>query len=201
MCMCEKHLLQRVVDIARVLYTSNFDHGLPHIERVYKWMLKIISAENLNVDLELAKLAAYLHDIGRLVGEPHAYYSAIIAEELLKEVGCSSKVSEEIVTAILSHSFSYAKASPSKSKLAMLLSDADKLDALGIVGFLRVFIFGERNSRSFEESVKHFYDKILKLKDLVHYEYSKAEAEKLTERTRMLLEYLFEETSWPQAST
>lgn len=188
--MCVEHLLTSVEKITRSLYNSSFDHGLPHIERVYKWALRIVENENLNIDVKQLLITVLLHDTGRYIGEPHAYYSALIAEELLKEAGCPDSFISEVVSAIALHSYSYSRKAPQLTPLSRVLSDADKLDALGVVGFIRVFIYGEKHGRSISDSINHFYDKILKLHELMNYSYSKKVSTILTRRVKQLLDML-----------
>ncbi len=186
-----------MVRITRVLYDKSFDHGLQHVNRVIRWAERITNHENLKVNKDVLIITVFLHDLGRLVGEPHAYYSKVIAEYMLEELNCPSSLKQEVIDAISAHSFSYAVArgiSP-KSDLGRVLSDADKLDALGVVGFLRVFLYGEREQRDLEYSIRHFHEKIFNLKHLLYYEYSKRVAEKLTDRTMKLLEILMRELS------
>lgn len=188
--MCEARKLELITEIARSLYDRSFEHGIYHVERVYKWSIKIIENENIEVDPVNLKTAIFLHDLGRLVGEPHAYYSALISEMLLKEAGCRDSIVEEVVKAIKSHSFSYSKNIERTNDLGKILSDADKLDALGLIGFLRVFIYSERKGRSLNDTLKHFQEKILKLHTLMNYDYSRRKAVEYTERVRELLSIL-----------
>ena len=53
------------------------------------------------------------------------------------------------------------------------MQDADRLDALGAVGIARTFAYGGKNGRSLEDSVQHFYDKLLLLKDMMNTETGK----------------------------
>ncbi|QOJ79818.1 HD domain-containing protein [Infirmifilum lucidum] len=173
---------------------DDFVHGYPHVERVMR-LGEEIASEVGNVDMNLLRLAVYLHDIGRRIGEPHAYYSARLAGGILSEWGVGEDVVKLVVNAIEYHSFSYARSRGVKplSVEAMVLSDADKLDALGIVGFLRVMAYGFENGRSVEESLRHFDEKIFKLKDLLHFDASRRLAEELEARTRTAVSWLAEE--------
>ncbi|ADV65373.1 HD domain-containing protein [Desulfurococcus mucosus] len=182
-----------VEKICRALYDTSLEHGWPHVERVLGYSLKIAREGGVVVDEELLKLAVFLHDLGRMIGEPHAYYSALAAEELLVELGLPRDRVEAVVDAIKAHSFSFNRSGASGSTLSMILSDADKLDALGLIGFIRVFLYGERHGRSLEESLKHFDEKILRLEGLMRLEYSRRLARCLSERTRFLLSMLGEE--------
>ncbi len=189
MCLSRVQLL---INIAQTLYGNSFDHGILHVERVLNWAKRIVKYEKLDLKEDILVLTVYLHDTGRFIGEPHAYYSALIAETLLRELRCPDDIVSEILEAISTHSYSYARAKsrPPQSALGRVLSDADKLDALGIVGFLRVFIYGERINRGIDYSINHFYEKIFNLRYKMYYEYSKRVAEKLTERTMKLLNTL-----------
>jgi len=192
-----------VENLCRTLYDSSLDHGWPHVERVLGYALKIARLENIVVDERLLRLAVYLHDVGRIVGDPHAYYSALIAEELLREVGVSHGEIQAVTEAIKAHSYSYSRqaSSSQNSVLAAILSDADKLDALGVVGFIRVFTYGCRHGRSMEESIAHFYEKILCLKEYMKLESSRSLAECLTRRTQLLLSMLEEEARFECSNT
>ncbi|MEM4933946.1 MAG: HD domain-containing protein [Desulfurococcaceae archaeon] len=191
--MCDPHKLEILVSIAKALYEKSIEHGIHHVERVFKWALRIIKEEGLNVSFEAVRIATYLHDLGRLVGDPHAYYSSLIGEELLKEAACSDNVIREIILAVEAHSFSRVKSAEKVNELGKVLSDADKLDALGLVGFLRVFMYSERRGRDVVSTLKHFNDKIVKLHKYMYYEDSRKMAERYSERTNQLLKWLEEE--------
>lgn len=171
---------------------NDFGHGYPHVLRVWKWAYKIVEGEGLNIDEELLDTAVLLHDIGRAIGEPHAYYSAVLAKGILTDKGYSSGFIDKVVNAILYHSFSYSRKHGIKplTEEAKILSDADKLDALGIIGFLRVFHFSWQHDRDLKYTIQHFYDKIFKLGDLMHYRYSKEKATELINVTRNILNEL-----------
>ena len=48
--------------------------------------------------------------------------------------------------------------------------DTDRLDAIGAIGIARTFAYGGKHDRSLEDSLKHFDDKLLLLKDLMNTE-------------------------------
>ena len=45
------------------------------------------------------------------------------------------------------------------------MQDADRLDALGAVGVARTFAFGGSHGRPLEDSIEHFHEKLLLLRD------------------------------------
>ncbi|MET1159655.1 MAG: HD domain-containing protein [Thermoprotei archaeon] len=171
---------------------NDFDHGYPHVVRVRNIAEKIVETLNINVDRKLLNYAILLHDIGRVIGEPHAYYSALIAKSLLLERGFDDDFVNRVANAILYHSYSYSRKYRIKplTEEAKILSDADKLDALGVVGFLRVFIYNTKKGSKLDDVIKHFHEKILRLPNLMHYEYTRKWAIKLREKTVYLLKEL-----------
>lgn len=192
-----KKLISEAEIIAEKMLGNSFAHGFPHVLRVRKLSWKIVRAERLQVDPLVLELAVILHDTGRKLGDPHAKYSAYLAEGFLREKRLCKEKIDIIVNAILYHSYSYARKRGIKplSIEAKVLSDADKLDALGTVGFLRVFLHGYEYGRSYEDSLQHFDEKIFRLKELLHFEYSRRLAEKLEERTMTIIRWLEEEVS------
>jgi len=175
-------LEKTVHDIEKIVIdTLGFEpvHGFPHIERVMKIAFKL--AEDFKeVDPLALKLAVLLHDIGRVEEETlrkhHAILSAEMAKKLLVQYGFSQEIIDKVVDAILAHSFTL-KYTP-KTIEGRILSDADKLDALGAVGIMRVFMESAYRGRTLEEAINHFYEKLFKLKDLMWTEKAKKMAEK-----------------------
>ena len=55
-----------------------------------------------------------------------------------------------------------------------IVQDADRLDALGAIGIARAFAYGGAHGRemyregSKDDTISHFYDKLLRLKDLMN---------------------------------
>lgn len=57
------------------------------------------------------------------------------------------------------------------------MQDADRLDAIGAVGIARTFAYGGAHGRSLKESISHFHEKLLLLKDLMNTPAAKEMAE------------------------
>ncbi|MCS7121873.1 MAG: HD domain-containing protein [Archaeoglobaceae archaeon] len=163
------------------MYKERTSHDKFHIERVTKLAVYIALKEGANV--EIVKKAAELHDLIRDSND-HAAASAREARKILKEQGYSDEFVEAVAHAIEVHSFS-AKREP-KTLEAKILSDADKLDAIGAVGIARAFMFSGEIGRSLEETLKHFEEKLLKLKDLL---YTKTAKELAKRRHKFLLKF------------
>ena len=187
--------LEKLEEIVKKIMGNEFAHGYPHVERVMRYANKIIEMEEITVDRELLTIGILLHDVGRIVGEPHAYYSSIIARGLLASMGYSQEFIRRVENIILYHSFSYSRKHGIKPETieAHVLSDADKLDALGTIGVLRVAYYSCIHGRSLGETIRHFDEKILRLKDILYFESSRRMAEELTRRVKLFRDWLIDE--------
>jgi uncharacterized protein len=173
--------------ISSILMGEDPAHGWPHVQRVLRFEELIIKNEGLEVNDELLKVATYLHDVGRFLKgeEHHAVKSVKFAKRLLKSLGYEDEFIERVQKIILAHSYSLRY--EAECIEAKVLSDADKLDALGAIGLARVFYYGCTSGRNFEDNVKHVVDKLLRLPDLMYFKYSKMLALK---RVKILQEYV-----------
>lgn len=125
-------------------------HKWEHTLRVYKLCERIGSAEGADMDVLL--IAAYLHDVGRCFQDAsngaicHAEKGAEMAESIVDDLPLSEMQKKNIVSCVKSHRFR-GNHLP-KTTEAMVLFDADKLDAIGAVGVARAFLFaGEIGAR------------------------------------------------------
>ena len=186
-----------VETIVRISMPRDSCHGYEHVERVRRlcrYIARKLMEKGIEVDLEVLELAALLHDIGRNISEErHAIVSAEIARQILNSLGYSKDKIEKVVKAILAHSYS-ARIKPETIEGA-ILSDADKLDALGAIGIARVFMYGGAKGRSIEDSIKHIEEKILKLPDLMYTEPGRELAKKRVEFVRQFLDAIRRELS------
>jgi uncharacterized protein len=151
---------------------SDSAHDFLHVIRVYNICLKI-AKKYKNVDLEVLKLSALLHDIAREKEDKdktgsicHAVESAKEAEKILKKFNYPYEKIEKIKHCILSHRYR-TKIKP-KCIEAKILHDADKLDCIGAIGIARCFMIAGKynqkltlNYKNFEQNIKN-----LRIKDL-----------------------------------
>ena len=49
-----------------------------------------------------------------------------------------------------------------------IVQDADRLDAVGAIGIARTFAYGGKHGRAPEDSIAHFHEKLLRLKNLMN---------------------------------
>jgi uncharacterized protein len=124
-------------------------HNFDHVMRVYNLALHL--AENEDVDLDVIKAAALLHDIGgkKEVDDPtgktdHAIESAKMAEPILNNLGYSKDKIKHIQDCIISHR--YRTENKPQTKEAKIVFDADKLETVGAIGIARAFVWVGRNN-------------------------------------------------------
>ncbi len=179
-------LIRRAEEFSKNFFEREGTHGFSHVQRVLNLCIHIGKKEG--ADLEVLALAALLHDVARPLEdkgkiEDHAIESAKIAKRFLRALGY--KKVEEVAHAIEAHRFSRP---PEPQTLeARILSDADKLDAIGAIGIARVFMYSGEHGRDIETSLKHFEEKILKLKDMM---YTKTAKEIALERHKYTEEFI-----------
>ena len=81
---------------------------------------------------------------------------------------------------------------------AQIVSDADRLDAIGAIGIIRTIEYGASKKRKFDDktdncTINHFYEKLLKLKDLMYTAEKKKIAIKRHEFLEMFLKEYYDE--------
>jgi len=187
-------------------------HDWWHTCRVRKLAVKIARKEK--ADLFIVEMAALLHDVGDYKlynGNEEKGWK--IVREFLNSLSISEEATNEIVQ--ISSNISYMKSLSNKedkkekneSLEFMIVSDADRLDAMGAIGIARAFTYGgfyhrpiydpcikpninisrEEYKKSNAPTINHFYEKLLKLKDTIYTAYGKKLA---AERHYFLEEYL-----------
>ena len=174
-------------------------HDFSHTMRVFHLSEKIGIEEN--ADMEILLPSALLHDVGRSQPGDHAENSGRIAAEILKQLAFPEEKIEKIIYAISVHR--YAKGEIPKTLDAKILQDADRIDALGAIGIMRTFSYGSRKLYNEDDpfnetgrklndkeySLDHFYQKLLKLPELMHTKTGKKIAK---EREKFMLKFLDE---------
>lgn len=171
---------------ARDLFAGNSDgHGMAHTTRVYQLAMKI--AEGEECDKRVVGLAALLHDT-----DDHKLFQTehnANARRFLAEQGVDGETVDRICEAINAVSFSKNKGKRPETPEGRIVQDADRLDAMGAIGIARTFAYGGRHGRTPEESLGHFDEKLMRLKELMNTEKGKSMAE---ERHAFMEQFLAE---------
>lgn len=168
------------------LLTEVTGHDWYHIERVTK--TASILAQEEDADLFIVNLASLLHDLAddKVVNSEQEGLNNIIS--WLKKHSVEDNHINHVIEIIQSISFKGGNNFLVKTLEAQIVQDADRLDAIGAVGIARCFVYTGSKGRmiynpsmkirermSVEEyrnedtsAIQHFYEKLLKLKDLMN---------------------------------
>jgi len=185
-------------------------HDASHLIRVWKNALRIQSEEGGNTRLLAA--AVLLHDcVSVEKNSPRrAAASRLAAEkasEILERLGWSAADITSVAHAVLTHSFSANL--PPETLEAQILQDADRLDAIGMVGAARCFYIAGRmasglydpvdplaKERALDDksfAIDHFEVKLFKLADGFQTEAGRALAGQRHERLKQIRDMFLDE--------
>ncbi|RLQ92504.1 HD domain-containing protein [Planomicrobium sp. Y74] len=166
--------------VKEIYDTFDASHDWQHIERVFDNAKQIMEKEE--ADPFIVELAVLLHD----VSDPKYKKDDSDPEsEILGSLGLPQTQVSQIKQIIHQVSFKGGNGEPPSSPEAMVVQDADRLDAIGAVGIARAFAYGGAKSRKLYDwdekprsemteeeyrskptsSTTHFYEKLLLLKD------------------------------------
>jgi uncharacterized protein len=116
-------------------------HDFTHTERVYNY--SILISKGLNVNLDVVKASALLHDIARPAEDKgkvkdHAAQGAIDARKFLEKTSFPKEKIEIVCKCILLHN---KKEDLQSIKEVRVLKEADGLETMGAIGIARAFSF------------------------------------------------------------
>jgi len=133
-----------IYEYARTIFSrAGKSHGWDHTLRVWAMSKKIGITEG--ADIEVIKIAALLHDIGRTLENAamgaicHAKKGAEMARTIIAPLDLNPDKEDNIIHCIRAHRFRDNLA-PSTLE-AKVIFDADKLDSIGAIGVARAFQF------------------------------------------------------------
>ncbi|RXT04893.1 HD domain-containing protein [Ammoniphilus sp. CFH 90114] len=204
--MNKEKILQAAVSFARQeLEKDASGHDWWHIYRVAQTSKTIAKEER--ADLFICELAAWLHDIAdeKITGNEQAGLEKV--KTWMQDQEVDEPTIEHVMDIISSMSFKGGGKPPMRSIEGQVVQDADRLDAIGAVGIARVFAYSGAKARLIHDpenrprenmtseeyrqgkstGINHFYEKLLKLKDLMNTDYAKKLAE---ERHQFMVSYL-----------
>ncbi len=207
--MNKKLIIEKTKEFVKEkLYGEGSGHDWFHIERVYN--LSRYLAEKENADSFIVEMAALLHDIDDWKFSSSNDTNTTNTEVFLRKIQVNEEELIKIIKIINTISFKGGVVDSSQETIeGKVVQDADRLDAIGAIGIARTFAYGGNKNRviydpnikpinftSLEEvksennhTVNHFYEKLLKLKDLMNTKSAKEIAEK---RHKYMEEFLNE---------
>ncbi|MCL6571966.1 MAG: HD domain-containing protein [Bacillus sp. (in: Bacteria)] len=187
-------------------------HDWFHVDRVRRSALHICKEEQAGNPF-IIEMAALLHDISDEKLNESIEKGEEKLEAFLETIPVTVQEKKYIGQIIASISFKGGNNRALASIEARIVQDADRLDAIGAIGITRVFAYGGkkgqpiydpkinvREEMSLEEyrkgkstSIHHFYEKLLKLKDLMNTEAAKKMAEPRQQMMIVFLEQFYQE--------
>lgn len=209
----QKRLIQLTTNFAYTYHQSdNTGHDAHHVRRVYGNACQLLKSTP-QADAFVVQMSALLHD----VDDHKLNTNGMVAQNFLKTLDLSDTLIQQIVQTISCISFSKSGSNPQfETWEQKVLSDADKLDAIGAIGICRAVQFGtakqtplfepdifpkknltmqEYNDLTRKENtaINHFFDKLLRLKTAFCTSAGQAEAQKRHQTMIMFLTAFFEE--------
>ena len=187
-------------------------HDYWHVMRVYN-NARMLQAEE-GGDRFIIEVAALFHDMIDYKLTDDEYAQIEVIKTFLEARGVGADVAECIIHAMQAVSYKGGNNTVEVATVEdAIVQDADRLDALGAVGIARTFIYGgnkrhalydpDRTAReelTFElyskedtTRINHFYEKLLRLKDLMHTDAAKNVAEARHQFMEVYLEQFYEE--------
>ncbi len=185
-------------------------HDIWHLNRVTNLAINI-ALNYKESNIVVVAIAAYLHDLHRLMQtkqgvtiNPKQSLPQVL--EILKDLKLTKDVVDEICYCIEHHENYNWNGKNVKNINALIVQDADNLDALGAIGIARCFTYGGANSMPMynpdvplntnndytefsgndASTIHHFYHKLFKLEDNMNTQFAKKLAKN---RTKFLHKY------------
>ena len=201
-------ITERALAYAREIFAGDASgHDYWHTFRVWKLARRLAEAEG--ADIATAELAALLHDVDDAKLSPETCEGKLRARRFLEGEGIAEREILRILHIIGQVSYKGSDSETPDSLEGMCVQDADRLDAIGAIGIARTFAFGgsrgrtlwdpeekpreEVNAQNYQTgggcTVNHFYEKLLRLRDLMN---TKTARELAEARHRYMVDYLDE---------
>lgn len=185
--MDETSIIDLAIEYIEALFLNDCGgHDAAHSKRVHR-IASLIADTQPDCDRFVVALAALLHD-----ADDHKLFHTENNENA-RSFLVSHQIDEtqiELICEVINGiSFSKNRGVRPKTLEGKIVQDADRLDAMGAIGIARTFAFGGERGRPLEDSVQHFHDKLLLLKD----EMNTAEGKRIAESRHSLMVSFLEE--------
>ena len=196
------------------LYGEPTGHDYYHSLRVMKLAEMLIKHEmkkGRKIDVDVVKIATLIHDLKE--EKFHKGSQSEYISQLLKEYGVEEEMINKVVKIIKEIPYRGKDTKKTTSIEAAIIRDADWLDALGVIGIARTHATAaklnqmiydperppkpEMNEKEYRKrettAINHYYEKLLKLPEMMETEGGKKIAEERVEKMKKYLEWFFEE--------
>ncbi|WP_102027249.1 HD domain-containing protein [Salirhabdus sp. Marseille-P4669] len=207
--MDDFNVIQEATSWVREIFEADATgHDFSHIERVVKMSRYLAMREE--ADIFVCEMAALLHDVADEKLTEDVMRANEDIDSLLQTLGVSQERRNQIKVAMKDVSFKGNHQVP-KTLEGQIVQDADRLDAIGALGIARTFAYGGSKGHKMHDpdwmesykqtdyrdenktTVYHFYEKLLKLKDLMNTQSAKSIAEKRHQFMESFLDQFYRE--------
>ena len=182
----KQHILTAEAYVRPFFERDHSGHDWGHIQRVRRNALFICKQESCQ-NPQAVELISLLHDVSDLKLHETYEVGQNALEKVLKELSFTRETELLVKEAIVSVSFNGGHEKSLPCPEAAIVRDADRLDAIGAIGIARTFAYGgSRGAKMYDDEIRirenmtekeyrsetsttvhHFYEKLLKLKNLM----------------------------------
>lgn len=148
--------MSEIENYCRNIMNSNASngHGFDHVKRVEALALKIAENTPGNIDMKRLQLVALMHDLDDKKLSPLTHLFKTNARECMRLHEIPEKEAVEIIEDLKCISFSDHK--EARNIETMCVQDADRIDSLGVIGFVRACEYGATHGNTFFDSNKKY---------------------------------------------
>ena len=213
--MIEKYIEELRPYVIELFGKDSSGHDITHLERTKEVALYISKREG--GDEIIVGISSFLHDVHRIMQNETGSYvspknSLPKVREILSHVDLTEEQKEKICFAIEHHEEYNWNETNVTDINALILQDADNMDAIGAIGLGRVFVYGGAHNRPMyedvplntnddyveekgddESSIHHCYHKLFKLADNMNTKTGKEMAQKRVEFMKMFVKEFLDE--------
>ena len=207
--MNQQEILQKTADYVKQAFSDDSSgHDWWHIYRVWKNAITLCEHEAERADTFIVQLAALLHDLDDWKFNDSGDETPLRAKAWLDSVSLDPSITDAVCRIIQHISFKGAGVDNKMDSIeGFIVQDADRLDAIGAIGIARAFAYGgwknrplydpdsppemhqtfEQYKNSKSDTINHFYEKLLLLKDMMNTPTAKRIAE---QRHEYMIQFL-----------
>ncbi|MBN2604659.1 MAG: HD domain-containing protein [Bacilli bacterium] len=183
--------------VQMTLQNEHTGHDYYHSIRVMNNAIAL--SENETVDIEQIKVCCLVHDLIDYKVTKDIVKAKKDLEGVLKSAGYLQDDIKQIFE-VIEH-ISFSKGMVPDTLEGKIVQDADRLEALGAIGIARTFAYGGKNNRLIydpkqkgnDDSISHFYDKLLTLEEKMNTENGKKIAKERTDYMKDFLSRFYQE--------
>ena len=213
--------------VFKLMEKDNSGHGIDHVLRVYNLATKFAQQEKANIEIVALAALLHDVDDYKIVGKENSERMTN-AKKIMSKANIDFNIQQKILIIIKSMGYSnYLKGIRPESLEGKIVSDADMCDAIGASGIIRAVVYavsekgsgiifnqdvlpnvnigieeynggGLNKAHDTSSAINHFFEKLLKLINLMMTSSGKTEATERQEIMISFLKHFFQEENVPE---